>query len=222
MNTESKSSRNRSRGPRRGRRGGRNNNNGGGGGSSSSSSSTYTPRHPRPAKPKTLWEKILGFFGVGAKPAPKPASKPAAARSSTAPASSAPRSERPERSERPARSGDGSSAPRAKRVPENVEVTSSRLYVGNLSFDASESDLMELFNGVGQVQYAEVVSNPHTHRSKGFAFVQMQTIEEAKRAVRELHNKDFMGRPLVVSGAKSQREEQEENDAKAASSSASA
>ncbi len=48
----------------------------------------------------------------------------------------------------------------------------------------------------------EVVSNKHTQRSKGFAFVQMQTIDEAKRAVEELHDKEYMGRKLVVSGAK--------------------
>jgi RNA recognition motif-containing protein len=82
-------------------------------------------------------------------------------------------------------------------------VTSPRLYVGNLSFDATESDLFELFNGVGHVQNAEVVSYRHNQRSKGFAFVQMQTVEEAKRAVEELHDKEFLGRKLVVSGAKS-------------------
>src|SRR5262249_4020654 len=60
-----------------------------------------------------------------------------------------------------------------------------------------------LFNGVGHVQNAEVVSYRHNQRSKGFAFVQMQTIEEAKRAVEELHDKEFLGRRLVVSGAKS-------------------
>ncbi len=88
------------------------------------------------------------------------------------------------------------------RKPEAVDVTSPRLYVGNLSFDATESDLSELFSGVGQVVTAEVVSHKQTQRSKGFAFVQMQTIDEAKRAVTELHDKDFMGRKLVVSGAK--------------------
>jgi RNA recognition motif-containing protein len=92
---------------------------------------------------------------------------------------------------------------RSPRKPENIEVTSPRLYVGNLSFDATESDLFELFNGVGQVQNAEVVSYKHNQRSKGFAFVQMQTVEEAKRAVAELHDKEFLGRKLVVSGAKS-------------------
>jgi RNA recognition motif-containing protein len=88
------------------------------------------------------------------------------------------------------------------RKPELVEVTSPKLYVGNLSFDATESDLFELFNGVGQVRNAEVVCHKYTQRSKGFAFVQMTTIEEARRAVGELHDKEFLGRKLVVSGAK--------------------
>jgi len=87
--------------------------------------------------------------------------------------------------------------------PEPVEVTTPRLYVGNLSFNATESDLFDLFNGVGHVQNAEVVSYKHNQRSKGFAFVQMQTVDEAKRAVTELHDKEFLGRKLVVSGAKS-------------------
>ena len=93
--------------------------------------------------------------------------------------------------------------PRPQRKPEPVEVSSPRLYVGNLSFDATESDLFDLFNGVGHVQNAEIVSYRHNQRSKGFAFVQMQTMEEAQRAVEELHDKEFLGRKLVVSGAKS-------------------
>jgi hypothetical protein len=204
--SDTRPSRNRSRGPRRGRRGGRANQ-----GGSNNNSGTYSPKSgSRPAKPKTLWEKILAVFGIGAapKPAPKPAPRSAAAvGAQTRPITAEPLPSSSGSSSGSSSSRPANSAPRQKRVPENVEVTSARLYVGNLSFDASESDLMDLFNGVGQVQYAEVVSNPHTHRSKGFAFVQMQTIEEAKRAVRELHNQDFMGRPLVVSGAKSQREE---------------
>ncbi|HEY2568530.1 MAG TPA: hypothetical protein VGI25_04340 [Candidatus Udaeobacter sp.] len=98
---------------------------------------------------------------------------------------------------------NGAQPSRSARKPERIEVTSPRLYVGNLSFEATESDLFELFNGVGHVQNAEVVSYRHNQRSKGFAFVQMQTIEEAKRAVEELHDKEFLGRRLVVSGAKS-------------------
>jgi RNA recognition motif-containing protein len=98
---------------------------------------------------------------------------------------------------------NGAQPSRPTRKPERIEVTSPRLYVGNLSFDATESDLFELFNGVGHVQNAEVVSYRHNQRSKGFAFVQMQTVDEAKRAVEELHDKEFLGRRLVVSGAKS-------------------
>jgi RNA recognition motif-containing protein len=96
------------------------------------------------------------------------------------------------------------------RTPEQVEVTSARLYVGNLSFDAAESDLTELFSGVGLVQNVEIVMNRHTMRSKGFAFVQMQTIDEAKRAVAELHDKEYMSRKLVVSGAKAVEERRSE------------
>lgn len=135
----------------------------------------------RAAAPKTFWQRVAAFFSGG-----ETSTKPAPERQRTNGSSP-----RPEAANRP------------QRRPENVEVTSGRLYVGNLSFDATESDLFELFNGVGAVQSAEVVTYKHNQRSKGFAFVQMQTTEEAQRAVKELHDKDFMGRKLVVSGAKS-------------------
>lgn len=109
---------------------------------------------------------------------------------------------RPDRGERPAREPREPREPRPAGPP--AEVTSGRLYVGNLSYDASEGDLFELFNGVGKVQNAEVVVNNRTQRSKGFAFVTMAGIEEAKRAVAELNGKDFMGRALQISGAKPQ------------------
>ncbi len=137
----------------------------------------------------SLWQKITGFF-TGSKPAPT-------ARKEDASNGNRPI---PERSESRAKSP--SEPPRISRKPESVEVTSPRLYVGNLSFDATETDLTELFNGVGQVVTVEVVSHRQTQRSKGFAFVQMQTVDEAKRAVQELHDKEFMTRKLVVSGAK--------------------
>src|ERR1044071_3760819 len=138
------------------------------------------PRHQSapsraPAK-KSFWQKITGLF-TGGKPAARPVSQ--------------------------ATRNNGFEPSRSPRRPESVEVTTPRLYVGNLSFDATESDLFELFNGVGAVQHAEVVTYKHNQRSKGFAFVQMLTVEEAKRAVQELHDKEFLGRKLVVSGAKS-------------------
>jgi RNA recognition motif. (a.k.a. RRM, RBD, or RNP domain) len=143
-----------------------------------------------PAK-KSWLQKILGFFGGSNHTPARPARTPASHNGSANSRNGAPAAERTER-ERPS------------RRPESVEVTTPRLYVGNLSFEASESDLFELFNGVGQVQNAEVVTYKHNQRSKGFAFVQMQSIEEAKRAVAELHDKEFLGRKLVVSGAKNE------------------
>ncbi|MFN2542756.1 MAG: RNA recognition motif domain-containing protein [Chthoniobacterales bacterium] len=135
----------------------------------------YQEKAQTKAPKKTFWQRLAAFFGNGGT-----AKKPATT------------------------SRNGAPQPRpAPRKPEAVEVTSPRLYVGNLSFEATESDLFELFNGVGHVQNAEVVSYRHNQRSKGFAFVQMQSVEEARRAVEELHDKEFLGRKLVVSGAKS-------------------
>jgi len=157
------------------------------------------------AKPKklTLWQKVSAFFG-GGEPL-KPASSRSSSRSSSrTPGRSSTPTDRteasePRRSEKPER-------PSGFRTPEIIEVTSPRIYVGNLSFDATETDLSELFAGVGTVDSVEVVANKHTQRSKGFAFVQMQSVDEAKRAVTELHDKEYMGRKLVVSGAKAQEE----------------
>jgi RNA recognition motif. (a.k.a. RRM, RBD, or RNP domain) len=143
---------------------------------SSRGATAAAPVNPVPPKAKpTLWQRIIAFFSGSPEQSPSQGEKPVP----TAPAKE-----------------------KVSRKPELVEVTSPKLYVGNLSFDATESDLFELFNGVGQVRNAEVVCHKYTQRSKGFAFVQMTTIEEARRAVQELHDKEFLGRKLVVSGAK--------------------
>ncbi len=92
----------------------------------------------------------------------------------------------------------------APRQPERVEVTSPKLFVGNLSYRVCDSDLFDLFKTVGAVENAEVVLDRQTDESKGFGFVTMQSIELAKRAVEKLHEQDFMGRRLVVSGSKSE------------------
>jgi hypothetical protein len=131
---------------------------------------------------KSLLQRIMDLFTGGGKPAVRPAQA---------------------QTQHARGNGSHPEPTRPSRKPEAVEVTTPRLYVGNLSFDATESDLFELFNGVGAVQNAEVVTYRHNQRSKGFAFVQMNTVDEAKRAVEELHDKEFLGRKLVVSGAKS-------------------
>ncbi|NNJ43044.1 MAG: RNA-binding protein [Akkermansiaceae bacterium] len=76
-----------------------------------------------------------------------------------------------------------------------------RLYLGNLSYDATEHDLEDLFKGVGSVRSVEIIYNRQTHRSKGYGFIEMLHVDEAKRAVEVLHDQPFMGRNLVVNGA---------------------
>lgn len=92
---------------------------------------------------------------------------------------------------------------RERKPPEPVEPTTERLHVGNLDYDVTEADLYDLFNGVGAVRDAEIVYHKYTQRSKGFAFVVMATVDEAKRAFQVLNGKEFMGRPMWVNGAKS-------------------
>lgn len=167
-----------------------------------------------PVKP-SFWQKLASLF-TGK---PKTASS---SRSSSAPASQADR--QPSQNGHRRFESGAPSASRQARKPELVEVSSPKIYVGNLSFDATEGDLFDLFNGVGKVQNAEIVSNKYTQKSKGFAFVTMLTVDEARRAVTELHDKDFMGRKLVVSGAKTsdardpapRQEQPREEDASAA------
>lgn len=100
-------------------------------------------------------------------------------------------------------------------------MTSSRLYVGNLDYATGEVELESLFRGVGNVLSAEVVTNPRTQQSKGFAFVEMGSIGEAQRAVSVLDDQDFMGRKLIVNGARSEgpHDESDSESAMAESSS---
>src|SRR5947209_7981815 len=78
----------------------------------------------------------------------------------------------------------------------------SKLYVGNLSYDANGSDLEQLFGQHGTVQSAEVISDRDTGRSKGFGFVQMGSDEEAQAAIAALNGKEHDGRALTVNEAK--------------------
>jgi len=162
-------------------------------------SSSYQPsqRSAAPEAKPGFFQRLLSFFGFG----PKPKTYPPYDGASRAAASADKGSGSASRPSQPAASRPAQ-PPRPARKPEAVEVTTPKLYVGNLSFDAAESDLSELFNGVGTVRSVEIVTYKDTEKSKGFGFVTMTAIDEAKRAVSELHDKEFMGRKLVVSGAK--------------------
>jgi RNA recognition motif-containing protein len=78
----------------------------------------------------------------------------------------------------------------------------SKLYVGNLSYNATGSDLEQMFSQHGTVQSAEVIADRETGRSKGFGFVQMGSDTEAQAAIGALDGKDHDGRSLKVNEAK--------------------
>jgi RNA recognition motif-containing protein len=81
-----------------------------------------------------------------------------------------------------------------------------RLYVGNLSYSVSSSDLEKLFAAHGTVQSAEVVADRETGRSKGFGFVEMSTDEEAQAAITALNGHEDNGRALTVNEARPREE----------------
>jgi hypothetical protein len=178
-----------------------------------------------PAKKLSLWQKILKMLGLYKEPA-RPTRHEGKPQDRTE-KKSAPQGSRQEKSPRSntrdTRNGNAGEprppreprAPRERREPTLADVESTRLYIGNLSYDATESDMEELFKGVGPVRRVEIVYNKHTHKSKGYGFVEMLRIDEAKRAVEVLHDQHFMGRQLIVSGAKAKNAEDGEAAAEA-------
>ena len=79
---------------------------------------------------------------------------------------------------------------------------STKLYVGNLSFDTSSQDLEELFGQVGTVESASVIEDRDTGRSRGFGFIEMSSKEEASQAIDQFNGKEVDGRELKVNEAK--------------------
>ena len=73
-----------------------------------------------------------------------------------------------------------------------------KLYVGNLPFSVTESSISTFFSAVGSVETVTIVTEKETGRSKGFAFVEMATADEAQRAVQELSGKELGGRTLKI------------------------
>jgi RNA recognition motif-containing protein len=79
---------------------------------------------------------------------------------------------------------------------------STKLYVGNLAFQTTSQDLEQLFGQAGTVQSASVVEDRDTGRSRGFAFVEMSSQEEATSAIEQFNGKEIDGRFLKVNEAK--------------------
>jgi cold-inducible RNA-binding protein len=79
---------------------------------------------------------------------------------------------------------------------------STKLYVGNLSFDVTENDLRDMLSQHGPVNEINVIMDKMTGRARGFAFVTMNTPEGANAAILALNGKDWKGRSLTVNEAR--------------------
>jgi RNA recognition motif-containing protein len=80
------------------------------------------------------------------------------------------------------------------------------IYVGNLVWEATADDLLNLFQQYGAVARAQVITDRETGRSRGFGFVEMDNDEEAQRAIDALNGSPFKGRPLTVNEARPREE----------------
>ena len=89
---------------------------------------------------------------------------------------------------------------------------SVRLYVGNLSFDATADDLHEIFGQCGEVEDAIIVTRPGGGRPRGFGFVTMTEEAAGQEAIRQLDGQEVSGRQLVVNVAKERQESDRSGD----------
>lgn len=80
-----------------------------------------------------------------------------------------------------------------------------KLFIGSLPYNITESELLELFGQYGNVVHADLVIDHFTGRSKGFAFIEMETRGEGHRAMEDLNGKEYKHRQLVCNEAKPQK-----------------
>jgi len=80
----------------------------------------------------------------------------------------------------------------------------TKLFVGNLSFSTTQTELTDLFCQVGAVTSANVISDKFTGKSRGFGFVEMANSEDAQQAISRFHGAELQGRALTVNEAKPQ------------------
>jgi RNA recognition motif-containing protein len=81
----------------------------------------------------------------------------------------------------------------------------AKLYVGNLSYQATEKEISDLFATAGTVASVKIITDAQTGRPRGFGFVEMGSSEEAQKAVEMFNGKSFMERSLIVSEARPQQ-----------------
>jgi len=155
-------------------------------------------RMPRPeaapASKPSLVERILGFFGFRKKDAVQEGKGKYAKTSNKQP-----QKVRVDKTNN--RGGNPAAKGGRRRATSTPPTDKARLYVGNLSYETTESELEDLFKGFGSVRSVEIIYNSRTYKSKGYAFVEMCQLDDARRAAEVLHGQPFMGRELMVSAA---------------------
>ncbi len=82
----------------------------------------------------------------------------------------------------------------------------TRLFVGNLSYQTGENDLQDYFNQAGAVKSVNLMLDKMTGKSRGFAFVEFASAEDAQKAIDQFHNKEFQGRAITVNVARPREE----------------
>jgi RNA recognition motif-containing protein len=85
-------------------------------------------------------------------------------------------------------------------------MSQARLFVGNLSFQTGENDLQDYFAQAGAVNSCNLMMDKMTGRSRGFAFIEFSSSEEAQKAIEMFHDKDFQGRKITVNVARPREE----------------
>ena len=78
----------------------------------------------------------------------------------------------------------------------------TKLFVGNLTFNTTETDLLDLFKTVGNVSSCDLILDKFTQKSRGFAFITMSTQEEATAAISQMNGKELDGRAMTVNEAR--------------------
>ena len=85
-------------------------------------------------------------------------------------------------------------------------MSQSRLFVGNLSYQTGENDLQDYFAQAGAVTSVNLMLDKMTGKSRGFAFIEYGSAEDAQKAIEQFHDKDFQGRKITVNIARPREE----------------
>jgi RNA recognition motif-containing protein len=80
-----------------------------------------------------------------------------------------------------------------------------KIYVANIPFNVTEQDIRDLFSKYGEIESVKIITDKYTGQSRGFCFVEMETEDDAKKAISALNGNPFMERTLIVSEARPQQ-----------------